>query len=162
MIVHDAFLKAHSSPKYRVGVRESPYVRHPVCQMVCSVAQAIVWYANFGPVGCTLNVDGWPLPLFYAPLFPSDQLTCDVFDLLSPTSQPLPHLRSFETSATHKQTTKERESVEVGKRKMDRKEEGRQRDRIYISSITRKWQPGEMRYRWGFIWKAPQSAVSCQ
>ena len=98
MIVHDAFLEAHSSPKYCVGVRESPYVRHPVCQMVSDVALAIVRYAiNLGPVGCTLNVDGLPLPLFMPLFFPSDQLMCDVLDLLSPTSQPLPHLRSSET-----------------------------------------------------------------
>ena len=59
MIAYDAFLKAHSSPKYCVGVRESPCVRHLVCQMVSNVALAIVRYAvNFGPVGCTLNVDG--------------------------------------------------------------------------------------------------------
>ena len=51
-------------------VRKSPYVRHPVCQMVSDVALAIVRYAiNLGPVGCTLNVDGLPLSLFYAPLF---------------------------------------------------------------------------------------------
>ena len=37
-----AFLVAHSSPKYCVGVRESPYVCHPVCQMVSNVALAIV------------------------------------------------------------------------------------------------------------------------
>ena len=82
-------------------VRKSPYVRHPVCQMVSDVALAIVRYAiNLGPVGCTLNVDGLPLPLFMPLFFPSDQLMCDVFDLLSPTSQPLPHLRSSEMRAT--------------------------------------------------------------
>ena len=59
MTVYDAFLEARSSPKYCVGVRESPHVRHLVCQMVSIVALAIVRYAiNFGPVGCTLNVDG--------------------------------------------------------------------------------------------------------
>ena len=59
MIVYDAFLDGHSSPKYRVGVRESPYVRHAICQVVSNVALAIVLYAiNFGPVGCTLNVNG--------------------------------------------------------------------------------------------------------
>ena len=44
MIVCEAFVEAHSSPKYCVGVRKSSYVRHQVCQMVSNVALAVVRY----------------------------------------------------------------------------------------------------------------------